>query len=83
MCETDIRTVSKSVARMRLVKAENTQRVLVICKVCSSAMALCYLQLRVECINPIIQPKSRLINHAQIPKSCQYLKLTERNTTML
>jgi hypothetical protein len=38
--ETVIITVLKSVARIRLVKTEKTQCVLMICKVCRSAIAL-------------------------------------------
>jgi hypothetical protein len=63
--ETGIITVLNSVARIRLVKTEDTSVcVTVNCKVRRAVTVLYYLQFRVECINAINlinQSKPRLI----------------------
>jgi hypothetical protein len=52
--ETIIITVLKSVARIRLVKAEKTQLVLVICKAWKSATALYYMYFQYPIHTPSI-----------------------------
>jgi hypothetical protein len=73
----------KSVARIRLVKTENhSVCVTVKCKVCRSAIALNYLQLRIECINVITPVNLSKLRPIVTGLLCDYINLVTKSERM-